>query len=204
MFHLYASKIFRDDLAKAGCDLSPSDSTTSGWHWYAHRVTLLRKKFIIVMEEASRYALIFVGLKKNDLAGFDQVLRSRIVAEASWLCDLPHPGPNERLIEAVKTKCSSVGFSLGLDRSVQAHIRQVADEMDDLLRYRFGRLPESAEEEFALGQRLNDTLRKRGGDKDYFYPQKKWRESLLALLKPQDRSNVVNLADFRKGSGHDR
>jgi len=47
---------------------------------------------------------------------------------------------------------------------------------------------------------------KRGGEKDYFYPQKRWRESLLALLQPQisgNVRNVVNLTDFRKGRGND-
>ncbi|PNU18602.1 hypothetical protein C2E25_16810 [Geothermobacter hydrogeniphilus] len=203
MIHLHISKTFGDDLAKAGFTLPSSKDGQATWHWYAHRITLLRKKCIIVMEEASRYALVFVGLKKNDFARFDKVLTSRIVAEASWLCDLPHPGPNEQLIEVVERKCSSTVWSQGLDRSVQSHIRQVTDEMEYLVKYRLGRLPESAEEEYALGQVLNDTLRKRGGDKDYFYPQKKWRASLLALLPQQTGAKVVNLADFRKGRGCD-
>ncbi|RMH13211.1 MAG: hypothetical protein D6698_14275 [Gammaproteobacteria bacterium] len=203
MIHLHTSKAFSDDLAKAGCLLPSPEGGENSWHWHAHRVTLLRKKCIIAMEEANRYALIFTGLKKNDLAHFDQVLRSRIVAEASWLCDLSHPGPNEQLIAAVEEKCSSVSFTQGLDRSVQAHIRQVAGEMEYVVKYRFGRLPESAEEEFVLGCQLNDTLRKRGGDKDYFYPLKKWRASLLALL-PESGSKVVSLAEFRRGRGGDR
>ena len=87
---------------------------------------------------------------------------------------------------------------------MQAHITQVADEMDDLVRHRFERLPETAQQEFALGLLLNDTLRKRGGDKGYFYPLERWRESLLTLLQPQERAKVVSLADFRKGRGNDR
>jgi len=203
MIHLHTSKIFNDDLIKSGCGLLSAEHKNADWHWYAHRVTLLRKKCVIVMEEASRYALIFVGVKKIEFAHFDKLLRNRIVAEASWLCGLPHPSPNEQLVAAVEQKSSSVVFSSGLDRSVQAHIRQVADEMEYFVKYRFERLPESADEEFALGCQLNDTLRKRGGDKDYFYPQRKWRESLLALLSQQTRSNVVNLADFRKGRKND-
>lgn len=101
----------------------------------------------------------------------------------------------------LEQKSSPVFCSQGLDRSVQAHIRQVADELEYLVRYRFERLPESPDEEFVLGSFVNDTLRKRGGDKDYFYPQKKWREALLALLAPQEKTNVINLADFRKGRG---
>jgi len=199
MIHLHTSKTFNDDLAKSGCVIPPAEDRTSGWHWHAHRVTLMRKKCLIVMEEASRYALVFAGVKKMELFHFDELLGNRIIAEASWLCGLPHSGPNEQLIAAVKQKCSSVVFSSGLDRSVQAHIRQVADEMEYFVKYRFERFPESAEDEFALGCQLNDTLRKRGGDKDYFYPQRKWRESLLTLLLQQEGSKVVNLADFGQG-----
>lgn len=96
-----------------------------------------------------------------------------------------------------------MAFSQGLDRSVQAHIRQVADEMEYFVKYRLERLPKTPGEEFTLGCQLNDTLRKRGGDKDYFYPQEKWRASLLSLL-PESGSKVVSLAVFRKGRGNDR
>ncbi|MDA3902994.1 MAG: hypothetical protein PF441_06040 [Desulfuromusa sp.] len=201
MIHLHSSKVFSDDLAKAKCVLS-SSANGSAWHWYAHRITLMRKKCVIVMEEASRYALVFVGLKQKDFSRFDQILTGRILAEASWLCDLPQPETNKRLMAVLEQKSSPVCCSQGLDRSVQAHIRQVADELEYLVRYRFERLPESPDEEFVLGSFVNDTLRKRGGDKDYFSPQEKWRESLLALLAPPEKTNVVNLADFRKGRGN--
>ena len=83
----------------------------------------------------------------------------------------------------------------------QAHIRHVALEMELHVKFHIDRLPESADEEFALGLRINDTYRKRKGDKDYFVPVKIWRDSLLALLTPQVGSNVVNLDDYRKGRG---
>ncbi len=150
------------------------------------------------MEENSRYALFFVGLKKKDFAQFDKVLTSRIIAEASGLCDLPHPGPNEKLITAVERQCTTTVLSKGLDRSVQAHIRQVAEDVEIFVKYHTGRLPESADEEFSLGFQINERYRKRKGDKDYFVPYKIWRDSLLVLLTPQAGSNVVNLADFRK------
>jgi len=201
MIHLHASKTFSDDLSKAGCHIPPAENKNGGWHWYAHRITLMRKKCVIVMEEASRYALLFVGMKKLDFAHFDKVLSNRIVAEASWLCDLLHPGPNEQLIAAVEQQCASTVLSQGLDRSVQAHIRQAAEDMEIIVKYHVGRLPESADEEFGLGFRINDTLRKRGGDKDYFVPQEKWRNSLMTLLMPQTSANVIKLDDFRKGRG---
>ncbi|NOQ51586.1 MAG: hypothetical protein GQ578_05150 [Desulfuromonadaceae bacterium] len=201
MIHLHTSKIFNDDLIKAGCRIPPAENKNDGWHWYAHRITLMRKKCVIVMEEASRYALLFVGMKKLDFAQFEKELSYRIVAEASDLCDLPHPGPNEQLIAAVEQKCSSVVFSQGLGRSVHAHIRHVAREMELHVKFHIDRLPESADEEFALGLRINDTYRKRKGDKDYFVPVKIWRDSLMALLTPQAGSNVVNLDDYRKGRG---
>lgn len=85
---------------------------------------------------------------------------------------------------------------------MQSHIRQAGDELYSLIHYRFGRLPETPEEEIALGAIVNDTVRKRGCDKDYFFPQRKWRESLLALLAPSQKTNVVNLFDFRKDRGN--
>ncbi len=203
MNHLHTSKTFADDLNKAGYDFPFSDKSENPWHWYAHRITLLRKKCVIVMEEQSRYALIFFGLKKPDFSQFDKVLTSRIIAEASWLCDLPHPGPNEKLIAAVEQRCSIINVAQGLDRSVQAHIRQVGEEMEIMVKYHDGRLPETAAEEFALGQKINGMLRKRGGDKDYFYPREKWRKSLLALVSG-DRLKVVNIADHRTGRGNHR
>ena len=198
MIHFHTSKTLAEDLNKAGYDFPFSDKDETPWHWYAHRITLLRKKCIIVMEEQSRYALIFVGLKKSDFAQFDKVLTSRIIAEASWLCDLPHSGPNEKLIAAVEQRCTTINVSQGLDRSVQAHIRQVGEELEIQVKYHDGRLPESAEEEFAMGNKINGMLRKRGGYKDYLYPREKWRESLLSLLKPQGRSNLVSMVDFKK------
>jgi len=153
--HLHTSKIFTDDLTKSGCILPSAENKSAGWNWYAHSITLMRKKCIIVMEEASRYALIFVGLKKKDFCRFDKVLASRIIAEASWLCDLPHPDPNEKLIAEVEQKCSSTVWSQGLNRSVQSHIRQVADEMEYLIHRRYDQLPESSKEVLALGFEVN-------------------------------------------------
>jgi hypothetical protein len=66
MIHLHSSKVFSDDLAKAKCVLS-SSANGSAWHWYAHRITLMRKKCVIVMEEASRYALIFCRTEAKGL-----------------------------------------------------------------------------------------------------------------------------------------
>lgn len=199
MIHLYTSKIFTNDLIKSGCDLPQAENGNVGWHWYAHRVTLLRKKCIIVMEENSRYALIFTGLKKKDFAQFDQLLTRRIVAESSWLCNLSHNDQKEQLIAAVEQKCSSTAWSLGLNRSVQSHIRQVADEVGYLADNRLEQLTKSMQGEFALGFEVNKRYRKRKEDKDYFVPYRVWRDSLLALLTPQVKTNVVTLADFRKG-----
>lgn len=200
MIHLHTSKVFSDDLAKAQCVLS-SSANDSAWHWYAHRITLMRKKCVIVMEEVSRYTLFFAGLKQKDFSRFDQILTDRILVEASWLCDLPQSKTNKQLTAELEQKSSPVCCSQGLNRSVQSHIRQVADHLEYLVHYRFERLPESTDEEIALGNIVNDTLRKRSSDKDYFSPQEKWRESLLALLAAPGKTNVVNLADFRKDRG---
>ena len=198
MIQLHLTKKFHEDLSKSGCALPETNDQAAGWHWYAHRITLLRKKCVIVMEEECRYALIFFGLKKMDFARFEQVLISRIIAEASWLCDLPQPKENEILIEKVRQKCSGMFFDRTPNRSVQAHIRQVAQELEYLIYFIDEKLPELAEEEIELGLKLNDRLRKRQQDKDYFMPMECWRKSLLSLASPQGSAKIYNLDDFRK------
>ncbi|MCK5826836.1 MAG: hypothetical protein KAG93_07365, partial [Desulfuromusa sp.] len=182
MIQLHMTKKFHEDLSKSGCALSETHDQTAGWHWYAHRITLLRKKCVIVMEEECRYALIFFGLKKLDFAHFEQLLTSRIIAEASWLCDLPQPKENEILIEKVQQKCSGIFFDRKSNRSVQAHIRQVAQELEYLVHFIDENLPEPGKEALELGLRINDSYRKKQQDKDYFVPLKCWRESLLTLI----------------------
>ena len=198
MIQLHLTEIFHKDLTIAGSALPETDDKTAGWHWYAHRITLLRKKCVIVMEEECRYALIFFGLKKRDFAHFEQVLTSRIIAEASWLCDLPQPGKNEMLIEKVQQKCSSMFFDRKSNRSVQAHIRQVARDLEYLIHFIDEKLPEPGKEELDLGLKINDSLRKRQQDKDYFVPLKCWRESLLTLASTPVSAKIYNLDDFRK------
>ena len=198
MIQLHLTKKFHEDLTKAGCAMPEADNKDEGWHWYAHRITLMRKKCVIVMDEECRYALIFFGLKKSDFAHFEQVLVSRITAEASWMCDLPNPGANEMLLEKVRQKCTGVFFDRKSNRSVQAHIRQVALEIEYFVHFQAERLPELAEEEFGLGLKINDTYRKRQQDKDYFVPIKRWHESLLALISAQSGAKIYNLDDFRK------
>ena len=197
MIQLHLTKKFHEDLSKAGCAL-PESSSTAEWHWYAHRVTLLRKKCVIVMEEECRYALIFFGLKKLDFANFELVLTNRIIAEASRLCDLAQPEENERLIEKIEQKCGEISFDRKPNRSVQAHIRQVAQELEYLILFIDEKLPEPGEEEIDMGLRINDRLRKRQQNKDYFVPLKCWRKSLLSLVSPPLGAKVYHLDDFRK------
>ncbi len=198
MIQLHLTKKFYEDLTKSGCALAETNDKTAGWHWYAHRVTLLRKKCVIVMEEECRYALIFCGLKKLDFARFEQVLTSRIIAEASWLCDLPHFGENKILVEKMQQKCSKMFFDRKSNRSVQAHIRQVAEELEYLILFIDEKLPELAEEEIELGLRINDRLRKRQQDKNYFVPMECWQKSLLTLVSPPAGAKIYKLDDFRK------
>ena len=197
MIQLHLTEKFHKDLTVAGCALPETDDKTAGWHWYAHRITLLRKKCVLVIDEECRYALIFFGLKKRDLAHFEQVLTSRIIAEASCLCDLPQPGENAILIEKVQQKCSSMFFDRKSNRSVQAHIRQVAQELEYLVHFIDEKLPEPGKEELDIGLKINDRYRKQQ-NKDYFVPTKCWRKSLLTLIAKKGGAKIYNLDDFRK------
>jgi len=59
---------------------------------------------------------------------------------------------------------------------VQAHIKQVVEEIEQGIHYHTGCLPVSDEEMFGLGVRVNERIRKRKGDKDYFVPLEVFRD----------------------------
>jgi len=195
MLHLHTSKTLNETLQKAGCDCVTLPEGPA-WHWHAHRFSLHRKRCIIVMEEESRYVIFFLGLKKKDLAQFDQVLADRILAEARWLCNLDAE-QGQQLSDVLKERVQPASFSTGMNRSVQSHVRQAIEEADIHTAYHLDRVPETTDEILSLGLRINDTIRKRKQDCDYFVPLEKWREGLLALIRPHLSGKVINLAEFR-------
>lgn len=146
--------------------------------WYAHRVYVLCRKCVIAMEAQSRYAMVFSGLTKPDFEKFPELFLDRLMREALSICQLADE-QSEHLAALIMLLGEPI--QPGSDRSVQAHINDVIRELD-WMAHDIGYLPKQASHEFNFGLRVNQMLRKRKGDKDYFYPLEELRGLWLGLL----------------------
>src|SRR5512139_3051011 len=82
---IHLSKALATDL-KSHLIEAPTD--LHAMQWYGHRVTVLRRKCVILMESRSRYAMVFTGLTKPDFARFPERVRERLWREALSICQL--------------------------------------------------------------------------------------------------------------------
>ncbi len=182
----------------------PIEINPGAMQWYGHRVTVMRRKCVLMMEFKSRYCMVFAGLTKPDFENFPGLFVDRLWREAVSICQLDDM-QSEHLAALVHIVAEQQHYQLGSDRSVQAHMRQAADDLDYMVNYRVGRLPEAGEEAFGCGVKINEMLRKCKGDKDYFVPLEEFRDFWLGMLEfsdtkqEQDNHNLPdNVVPFRQ------
>lgn len=159
--------------------------------WYAHRVTVLRRKCLILVEWRSRYAMVFTGMVKDDFAHFPAIFHDRLLREALSVCQLDEEKTDE-LEGLINIVCDEVQICPGSDRSVQAHINEIARDLK-YLAAEIGFLPEDDRREFNFGLRVNQMLRKTKEDKEYFYPLEVYRDFWTDMLKHVNlpQTNVI-------------
>lgn len=138
--------------------------------WVVHLVRIHRKPCVLVMEEKTRYAMVFTGLKKGDVASFISQLVERLANEMAFAA-----GALGLLVDFEATMAQLLArhrdfrFFLRMDRSVQAHLKDVAWHLEDRV-VELGYLPEGHEECAVIDTWINETLRSIKGQKDYFVP----------------------------------
>lgn len=179
MIQFHLSKTLSKDLAMHLGQAQAANA--SAMQWYAHRVTVLRRKCIIAMEWQSRYCMVFCGLTKNAFSQFPEIFADRLWREAVSLCQLDEHG-SEKLVALVDMLSAEQHFQTGSDRSVQAHINDVAWHLKNMAE-QIGHLPESPEDAFGFGVQMNDWLRKCKSDKDYFKPIEVFQDFWLGMLE---------------------
>lgn len=174
---IHCSKALAVDLKS---HLVDAPTNLRAMQWYGHRVQVLRRKCVILMELQSRYAMVFTGLTKPDFQRFPELVRDRLWREALSICQLDEPrsGQLAALVDAI---AQPVQIVAGSDRSVQAHINEVTWHLDYFAQ-EAGELPRDDGDMFAFGLRMNKTPRSRKGEKGYFYPLEVLRDFWLGLL----------------------
>lgn len=214
MLQFYLSKDFSKDMSMHLSEGAEPivDQHARAMQWYAHRITVKRRKCVIVMELQSRYAMVFCGLTKRDFENFPELFRKRFLCEVASICQFGDDAQS-KLTPLVEAQSDQQIFQTGFNRSVQAHINDVAWHLDNWA-HEHDRLPADDSECFDIGVFVNQLLRKCSGDKDYFEPLERYRRfwtSLSGLLKLTEgrRSQLAqravpdNILPFNRGNSED-
>ncbi|ABB39661.2 hypothetical protein Dde_2866 [Oleidesulfovibrio alaskensis G20] len=150
-------------------------------HWYVHRVTMQRRKHVIVMEESTRYALLFCRVTQPFFKNFPEFFADTLWRHIVSLCAVPTARFGS--IQAMTTDmCSENIYHKGLNRSVQAHIRDSFLTLECYLLHEPPINLARQEDVFQMNIRINETPRTRYGEKNYIWSlrefQRLWCEHL--------------------------
>ena len=154
--------------------------------WQLHCIKMGRYHLMIAAHVKTRYAMLFVGLKKNDLQGFLTQFRERYVNEMWMLARaIPLSLPSEpevlaRCAQWMATMHEYVFYKRG-DRSVQTHINQVFDHAY-YCAYEGEGLPVETMDLVDFDATTNRLLRRIGSKGDYFLPDERQLQMCYPLL----------------------
>ncbi len=179
--------------------------------WYAHRITIARRKCIIVMEENTRYVMIFCGMTKLEFKDFPRIFFERLVVEATMIVADFDKKKSQAFFEFLEKICAKQVFQVAINRSVQSHINQVSQDLKMDVEWKGNELPVDVEGAISFGLLMNQLLRKRKGDKDYFVPLESFQllcmnlwlkelESIYGPLPKESETNNVIEVDFKNKS----
>ncbi len=157
--------------SEAFFDTQFSDGMVRPWQWVVHAIKVSRKTVIIVMDYHSRFSITLTGIKKGDhanfMAQFELHLKTHVwELFASVIDDKQHA---QEVIAAYFSTFNQCAFYARSDRSVQAHINDVAWHFSEYYSASPGYFPEG-EELLNFDDSVNRLMRKPKGSPDYIYP----------------------------------
>ena len=149
------------------------------WQWLVHAIKVKGKNVLVAMDYQTRFSITLSALKKGDEMAFLNNLEHHLTVHVHEMMSAINADSQaiDASLEHYRQQHNSCAFYLRGDRSVQAHINDVA--------WHFRRWADDAgdvpTEVDLIGQDVfaNQLLRKRKAEKDYFTPQ---REFLHAWL----------------------
>lgn len=170
--------------------------------WVAHLIRIRRKPCILVMDAATRYAMVFTGLKKGDAAGFINQLIERLANEMVFAADdLGAMLDFDATMTQFLAQHRDFRFFLRMDRSVQAHLKEVAWYLEDRV-VETGYLPDGHEECALVDERVNQIIRSTKGRRDYFVPEEEmlayWLTSYAGLTTQGEIKLREQIRESRK------
>jgi len=150
------------------------------WQWLVHAIKVKGKNVLVAMDYQTRFSITLSGLKKGDDTSFLNTFEHHLTVHVHEMMSAVNADLQaiETSLENYRHQQNSCAFYLRGDRSVQAHINDVAWHFrrwaDDL-----GEVPSDVDL-IGLDVFANQLMRQRKTEKAYFYPQ---HEFLHAWLK---------------------
>ncbi|MDL2270007.1 hypothetical protein LJC71_11310 [Desulfosarcina sp. OttesenSCG-928-A07] len=177
--NFYLSANAMKDVAPLNLVPETGDNDEFMRHWYIHRVVIERRKCFIAMEAHTRYAMLFCGVTKPVLKNFPLLFADYFWRHIVSLCSVDDADFGR--IKAMASKmCADITYHKGLNRSVQAHIKDVAHQLEwDIHSYGF---PADPGKEFFMSMQSNEMFRRRHGEKDFIIPLKEFQRLWCGML----------------------
>lgn len=145
-----------------------ADNPLSGWH--ANLLTLQRRNCVLLVHDATRFALFIKGLVKADFAHFDRYFADALINTLLKL------GATEHQLDAAVARLAPCRFDTHCSRSVQGTMNQMKAGIEHMLWYDDGKL--DAISSYRTGVWLAERPCTVKGVKDFIWP----KAAMLALL----------------------
>lgn len=175
MLQIYLTNSAANDLSRLLSDQGETD--LQAMQWYAHRITVMEARCLIMMERKSRYCMLFSDLSETELANFPEIFYQRLWREVMSICQ-PLAGDADSMQAVIDKTMARQQYRRGADRSVQAHINDVAWQFQEQA-LQIGHLPKDASELFIFGMLMNGMLRKTQAERNDFVPRERFRRDWL-------------------------
>lgn len=108
-------------------DVDPRINDGFQWQWVVDCISIKKNKYMLVMDYASRYCVIFPAEAKGNEMGFLDAFENQLKANFRYWADT-HQMTVERgsdYIQGYDMQCQTSWFHQRGDRSVQAHLKEV-------------------------------------------------------------------------------
>ncbi len=168
-----------ESISQSITDAQATANTPPQWHWLVHAIKVKGKNVLIAMDCQTRFSITLYNLKKADDGTFLTTLEQHLTVHVHE--QMVSVGADSQAIDDSMARYFQQHTRRALylrgDRSLQAHINDVAwhfkcwaDDLDSM--------PQAVD---LIGHDtfVNQLLRKRLAEKDYFYPQREFLRSWL-------------------------
>jgi hypothetical protein len=198
MLHLFLSNDLHEMLLKLGIPLDFQHDIRP-WNWHAKIIKFARTKYVLVVEEDTRYAVVLPDFKKKEFQNFHNILTEQLVAHLYILFSNQSAKNIDKLREFIKTLPSECSYAKPISRSIIAHMTQMQNEIEIFCHKNLeGFLPANARQLWALNCYLNERIRKLPEMNDYAVPIEEFRRKMFSMLDFEQTDNIIELDLYRK------